>query len=177
MGAPKSSSPRNLSTNTLRPTPGSCTPSRSTIQPKPGLDRLGHAGTAGLERRRHQFTPARGLPQRHPLLPDCGADNWGSVVQFGKATIEWLSTFLKLPNGIASHDTFGRIFQILESAVLGRVCIEWLQSIAGTVEGVVSIDGKTLCVSRDGERAPLHLVSASAYEFRCDCPAATCASC
>ena len=71
----------------------------------------------------------------------CGADNWVSVVQFGKAKIDWLSTFLKLPNGIASHDTFERIFQILDSAVLERVCIEWLQNIAGHVEGVVSIDG------------------------------------
>jgi hypothetical protein len=94
----------------------------------------------------------------------CGADNWVSVVQFGKSKIEWLSTFLKLPNGIASHDTFGRIFQILDSAVLEHVCIEWLQSIAGKVEGVVSIDGKTLCGSRDGDRSPLHLVSAWAHQ-------------
>lgn len=94
----------------------------------------------------------------------CGADNWVGVVQFGKAKIEWLSTFLELPNGIPSHDTFGRVFQILDSAALERVCIEWLQSIAGTVEGVVSIDGKSLCGSRDGERSPLHLVSAWAHQ-------------
>ena len=94
----------------------------------------------------------------------CGADNWVSVVLFGKAKIGWLSTFLELPNGIASHDTFGRIFQILDSAVLERVCMEWLQSIAGKIEGVVSIDGKTLCGSRDGARSPLHLVSAWAHQ-------------
>ena len=111
--------------------------------------------------------------QRHELMDIlvialcatiCGADNWVGVVQFGVAKLEWLSTFLKLPNGIPSHDTFGRIFRILDSKVLERVCIQWLQSIAGTIEGVVSIDGKTLCGSRDGERSPLHLVSAWAHQ-------------
>jgi hypothetical protein len=40
------------------------------------------------------------------------------VVQFGKAKKEWFATFLKLPNGIASHDTFGRVFQRIDSQVL-----------------------------------------------------------
>lgn len=93
-----------------------------------------------------------------------GADDWVSVVQFGKAKKEWFSTFLKLPNGIASHDTFGRVFQILDSKVLERVCIDWLQSIAGLVRGVVAIDGKSLCGSRDGKKSPLHIVSAWACQ-------------
>ena len=89
-----------------------------------------------------------------------GADDWVSVGQFGKAKKDWFSTFLKLPNGIASHDTFGRVFQILDSKVLEQVCIEWLQSIAGLVQGVVAIDGKSLCGSREGKQSPLHIVSA-----------------
>ena len=93
-----------------------------------------------------------------------GADDWVSVVQFGKAKKDWFSTFLKLPNGIASHDTFGRVFQILNSKVLEQVCIEWLQSIAGQVQGVVAIDGKSLCGSRDGKQSPLHIVSAWACQ-------------
>ena len=93
-----------------------------------------------------------------------GADDWVSVVQFGKAKKEWFSTFLKLPNGIASHDTFGRVFQIIDSKVLERVCIEWLQCIAGQVQGVVAIDGKSLCGSRDGQKSPLHIVSAWACQ-------------
>ncbi len=93
-----------------------------------------------------------------------GADDWVEVVQFGKAKKDWFSTFLKLPNGIASHDTFGRVFQILDSQVLEQVCIEWLQSIAGQVEGVVAIDGKSLRGSRDGKQSPLHIVSAWACQ-------------
>ena len=126
-----------------------------------------------VEHLKHIPDPRVKRTQRHELMDIlvialcatiCGADNWVSVVQFGVAKIEWLSTFLKLPNGIPSHDTFGRIFRILDSKVLERVCIQWLQSIAGTIEGVVSIDGKTLCGSRDGERSPLHLVSAWAHQ-------------
>ena len=93
-----------------------------------------------------------------------GADDWVSVVQFGNAKKEWFSTFLKLPNGIASHDTFGRVFQILDSKVLEQACIEWLQSIAGQVQGVVAIDGKSLRGSRDGKQSPLHIVSAWACQ-------------
>jgi predicted transposase YbfD/YdcC len=93
-----------------------------------------------------------------------GADDWVEIVQFGKAKKDWFSTFLKLPNGIASHDTFGRVFQILDSNVLEQVCIEWLQSIAGRVQGVVAIDGKSLCGSRNGKQSPLHIVSAWACQ-------------
>lgn len=72
---------------------------------------------------------------------------------------------MKLPNGIAAHDTFGRVFQILDSQVMEQVCIEWLQSIAGQVEGaVVAIDGKSLHGSRDAKQSALHIVSAWACQ-------------
>ena len=93
-----------------------------------------------------------------------GADNWVDVVQFGKAKKDWFATFLKLPNGIASHDTFGRVFELIDSQVLEKVCIEWLQSIAGRVQGVVAIDGKSVRGSRHGAQGPLHIVSAWACQ-------------
>ena len=89
-----------------------------------------------------------------------GADNWVEVVLFGKAKKDWFARFLKLPNGIPSHDTFGRVFQIINSKLLEQVCTEWLQSMAGQVQGVVAIDGKSLCGSKDGPHAALHIVSA-----------------
>ena len=93
-----------------------------------------------------------------------GADDWVEIVQFGKAKKEWFWTFLKLPNGIASHDTFGRVFQLIDSQVLEKVCIAWLQSIACQVEGVVAIDGKSLRGSRSAGQSPLHIVSAWACQ-------------
>ena len=44
----------------------------------------------------------------------CGADDWVAVATFGETKEEWLRTFLALPNGIPSHDTFGRVFRLLD---------------------------------------------------------------
>lgn len=130
-------------------------------------------GTSLMEHLKRVPDPRVKRTQRHELMDILvialcaaigGADDWVSVVQFGKAKKEWFSTFLKLPNGIASHDTFGRVFQILDSKALERVCIEWLQSIAGLVQGVVAIDGKSLRGSRDAGKSPLHIVSAWACQ-------------
>lgn len=128
-----------------------------------------------MEHLRKVADPRVKRSQRHNLLDIlaialcatiAGADDWVGVVQFGKARRDWLCTFLELPNGIASHDTFGRIFQIIDAQTLERVCIDWLQSIAGQVQGVVAIDGKTLCGSRGARNgaSPLHVVSAWASE-------------
>ena len=130
-------------------------------------------GTSLLEHLERVPDPRVKRTQRHELMDILvialcatigGADDWVSVVQFGKAKKDWFSTFLKLPNGIASHDTFGRVFQILDSKMLEQVCMEWLQSIAGLVQGVVAIDGKSLRGSRNGQQSPLHIVSAWACQ-------------
>jgi len=47
----------------------------------------------------------------------CGADGWVAVETFGKARQAWFERFLELPNGIPSHDTFGRVFSLLAGAV------------------------------------------------------------
>ena len=48
----------------------------------------------------------------------CGADGWVAIETYGKAKEEWLKSFLELPNGIPSHDTFGRIFSRLDPEIL-----------------------------------------------------------
>ena len=111
--------------------------------------------------------------QRHELLDILavalcavtgGADHWTEVVEFGESKRAWFATFLKLPRGIASHDTFARVFRLIDADALERVCHQWLASLVGRVQGVVAIDGKSVRGSRDGKRHPLHIVSAWASE-------------
>ena len=70
----------------------------------------------------HISDPRGERNQRHPLMSImvvavcaviCGADNWVSIEAWGNAKKDWLSSFIDLPHGIASHDTFGRVFALL----------------------------------------------------------------
>ncbi len=95
-----------------------------------------------------------------------GADGWTDVELFGKSKEAWLRTFLKLPNGIPSHDTFGRFFALLDPKAFQRSFIDWVRALHETVQGVVAIDGKTARRSHDhGKgRQAIHVVSAWATE-------------
>jgi predicted transposase YbfD/YdcC len=97
------------------------------------------------------------------------ANGWADIERFGKAKLDFFRTFLELPNGIPSHDTFGRVFARLDPAALMACIQEWLDALGGVVVGdVVAIDGKTLRGSFDtaAGQNPLHLVSAWAAETR-----------
>ncbi len=93
----------------------------------------------------------------------CGADGWTDMETFGRAREPWLRTFLALPGGIPSHDTFGRLFARLDPEAFGRCFVAWVQAVAPeTRHHLVAVDGKTLRGSHDRAhgQAPLHLVSA-----------------
>ena len=98
----------------------------------------------------------------------CGAEGWVEIEEFGKAKEAWFTELLDLPNGIPSHDTFGRVFTCLDPEQFEASFFQWVQGISKTVKGVIAIDGKTLRRSHDhaaGKKA-LHLVSAWAVENR-----------
>ena len=96
-----------------------------------------------------------------------GAESWTEVEEFGKAKEEWLSEFLDLENGIPSHDTFGRVFGLIDPEEF-QVCFSsWVESLRKHVDKeIVAIDGKTLRRSFDkaNEKLPFHIVSAWAHE-------------
>ena len=97
----------------------------------------------------------------------CGAESWVQVELFGKSKQAWFASFLKLPEGIPSHDTFGRVFASLNPVVFERCFLNWTAHVAEDLAGeVVPIDGKTLRRSFDraGQKSALHLVSAWAAD-------------
>ena len=97
----------------------------------------------------------------------CGADGWSDVELFGKTKKAWLKTFLKLPKGIPSHDTFGRVFAKLKPEEFRKRFIEWVQAVETLTAGqVIAVDGKKLRRSHDQQagKAAIYMVSAWATE-------------
>jgi predicted transposase YbfD/YdcC len=93
----------------------------------------------------------------------CGADGWNDVELYGKNKKDWLKTFLELPNGIPSHDTFGRIFALIKPEEFQERFIEWIKAIEKLTTGeVIAIDGKQLRGSHDHDagKAAIYMVSA-----------------
>lgn len=92
----------------------------------------------------------------------CGADDWVSVADWCEEEEDWLKTFLTLTQGTPSHDTFGNVFRVLDPDTFESCFREWTAGIVGVFKGVIALDGKTLCGSRDGANTALHMVSAFA---------------
>lgn len=93
----------------------------------------------------------------------CGADSWVQVELFGRSKEAFFRSFLGLPHGIPSHDTFGRVFAALDPRAFERRFTAWAAHLSEDLAGeVVPIDGKTLRRSFDraAAKTPLHLVSA-----------------
>jgi predicted transposase YbfD/YdcC len=97
----------------------------------------------------------------------CGADGWSDVELFGKNKKDWLKTFLELPKGIPSHDTFGRVFAKIKPEEFQKRFIEWVQAIEKLTAGqVIAVDGKKLRRSHDREvgKEAIYMVSAWATQ-------------
>ena len=99
----------------------------------------------------------------------CGTDDFVGMAEFGRDKQDWLKSFLALPQGIPSHDTFGRVFARINPREFQRCFSNWGRSVAKLSEGeVIAIDGKTVRRSNHrvlGQNA-IELVSAWAYSNR-----------
>jgi predicted transposase YbfD/YdcC len=98
----------------------------------------------------------------------CGAEDPCDMALFGRAKEDYFRQFLRLPHGIPSHDTFSRLFRLLDPARFQACFLQFMQRFAENLAGVVALDGKTLRRSFDraSAQSPLHLVSAWAAEQR-----------
>ena len=86
-----------------------------------------------------------------------------SIAEVGEAKHDWFKKFLELPNGIPSHDTFGRVLAALNPAQFKNCFLSWIKSIRTITKGeVIPIDGKTLRRSFDNKtgKSAIHMVSA-----------------
>src|SRR6059058_5760943 len=97
------------------------------------------------------------------------AESWDDIALYGRSKLAWLKTFLELPNGIPSHDTFRRVFMLIDPDAFERCFLGWVRAVFRQEEDgprQVAIDGKTVRRSFDRKhgRSPLHLVSAYATE-------------
>lgn len=99
----------------------------------------------------------------------CGADDWVEIEEFGNEKRAFFDNFLVLPNGIPSHDTFGRVFARINPEQFQSCFLEWVQDLLSAsasrgnkLGGVIAVDGKTLCGSRDtaSGKGAIQMVSA-----------------
>lgn len=97
----------------------------------------------------------------------CGAETWVAMEQWARSREEWLVSVIELPHGIPSHDTFARVFALLEPSSFATMFASWVQQFAQHTDGeVVAIDGKTLrrSLARAWGKGAVHMVSAWATD-------------
>lgn len=92
----------------------------------------------------------------------CGANDWEAIAEYGQTKQDWLKTWLELPNGIPSPDTFSRVLARIKPTELQKCFMGWMSAVAEVTEGeLLNIDGKTLRGAKEAgnSRSLIHMVS------------------
>ena len=117
--------------------------------------------------------------KKHPLIDIitiaicatlAGFNTYEGFEEFGEIRRDWLASFLKLPNGIPSHDTFNRVFARIKPGKFIECFLAWMEDVVSLCAGdVVAIDGKTLRRSFDtaASKSPIHVITAFATANGC----------
>jgi len=91
----------------------------------------------------------------------CAGESFNDMEDFGQAKEEWFKGFLKLRNGIPSHDTFNRVFQALDPKQFLECFLRWTQSLREAIpQEIVALDGKALRRAMNKSQTPRYIVSA-----------------
>lgn len=96
----------------------------------------------------------------------CSANDWVQVVRWANTYVSWFQSVGLCLDGVPSHDTIGRFFRLVDPKAFDSCFVEWVGTIVDKIDGVIAIDGKTICNSNDalnGRRAS-HIVTAFAAE-------------
>jgi predicted transposase YbfD/YdcC len=96
----------------------------------------------------------------------CSANDWVHVVKWANAYEGWFQSVGLCLNGVPSHDTIGRFFRLVDPKAFENCFVEWVGMISETIQGVIAIDGKTICNSGDSfnRKKASHIVTAFAAE-------------
>lgn len=91
----------------------------------------------------------------------CGGEGFNDMEDFGHAKHDWFKTFLRLRNGIPSHDTFNRVFAALDPQQFLDSFLRWTQSMRQAVsQEIVALDGKALRRALRADQGVQYVVSA-----------------
>ena len=101
-----------------------------------------------------------------------GADDFNEIAEYAEKKQSWLKTFLTLPGGLPSHDTFNRVICMIDARQFQESFIDWMHDIRNSLPGlpgddVICVDGKTVCNSGNNtdDRKAIHMVSALASKY------------
>ena len=108
--------------------------------------------------------------KKHPLMNVifiafcailCGADDWCSIEEFGNERTKWFEQFLDLSAGIPSHDTFNRVFSLIDPEAFMQCFTNWVTPLASKIKKILAIDGKTLRATKNNVKSEtaLHIVN------------------
>jgi len=117
---------------------------------------------------RRKFYPLEEILLTTVAATICGAEGWVEIQEFGESKLEYLRSYYPFENGIPSHDTFGRVFSLLDTKLFETCFLNWVNEFQELNGSVVAIDGKRVRHSYDKSKnkSAIHVVSAFATKFK-----------